>query len=131
MVRLDNEILDRMIAEFKKQGFDYQLASPGNYRVVDIERAIGIFKNHFIAIRSGTDPTFPQKGWTHLICHVVITLNMLRLSRINPCISACTQIHNIFDFNLTLLAPAGCKIIIHDQTNERPPWSNHGTRGTT
>ena len=67
VVRLDNEISKRMIAEFKKQGLDYQLAAPGDHRVVDAERAIGIFKNHFIAIRSGTHPDFPQKGWSHLI----------------------------------------------------------------
>ena len=62
LVRLDNEISKCMIAELKKQGLDYQLASPGDHRVVDAERAIGIFKNHFIAIRSGTHPDFPQKG---------------------------------------------------------------------
>ena len=62
IVRLDNEISDRMISEFKKQGLDYQLASPGNYWVVDAERAIGVFTNHFIAIRFGTDPAFPQKS---------------------------------------------------------------------
>ena len=67
MMLLDNDILEQMIAEFKKLGSDYQLASPGDHRVVDIERAIGIFKNHFIAIRSRTHPDFPQKGWSHLI----------------------------------------------------------------
>ena len=107
VVRLDNEISEQMIAEFKRQGLDYQLASPGDQRVVEAEKAIGIFKNHFIAIRSGTDPDFPQKGWSHLIRHAVITLNMLRPSRINPLISAYTQVHSIFDFNRTPLAPAG------------------------
>ena len=62
VVRLDSEISKRMIAEFKRQGLDYQLASPGDHRVVDAEQAMGIFKNHFISIRSGTDPAFPQKG---------------------------------------------------------------------
>ena len=129
MVRLDNEILDQMITQFKEQGLDYQLAFPGNHRVVDVERAIGIFKNHFITIRSGTDPVFPQKGWAHLIRHAVITLNMLRPSRINSCISAYTQVYGIFDFNHTSIAPAGCKVVIYDRTDERPSWANHGTRG--
>ena len=129
LVRLNNEISKRMIVEFKKQGLDYQLASPGDHRVVNVEIAIGIFKNHFIAIRSGTHPDFPQRGWSHLIRHAVITMNMLRPSRINPLISAYTQVHDIFDFNKTPLAPAGCKVIIHDRTDERPSWANHGTRG--
>ena len=79
-----------MITEFKKQGLDYQLASPEDHCVVNAEKAIGIFKNHFIAIRSGTHPDFPQKGWPHLIRHAVIIMNMLQPSRTNPCISAYT-----------------------------------------
>ena len=67
MVQLDNEISECMITEYKKQGLDYQLASPGDHCVVNAERAISIFKNHFIAIWSGTHPDFPQKGWSHLI----------------------------------------------------------------
>ena len=129
MVRLDNGNLERMIAEFKKQGLDYQLASPGNHCVVDAERYIGIFKNRFIVIRSGTDPAFQQKGWSHLICHAVITVNMLRPSRNNLYISAYTQVYGIFEFNRTPLAPARYKVIIHDRTDERPLWANHGTRG--
>ena len=129
MVRLVNETLERIIAEFKKQGLDYQLASSGDHRVVDAERAIGIFKNHFIAIRSRTHPDFPNKGCSHLIRHAVITMNMLRPSRINPYISAYTQVHSIFDFNRTPLALTGCKVIIHDRTDERPSWEKHGTRG--
>ena len=126
VVHLDNEILKSMIAEFKRQGLDYQPAAPGDHQVVDTERAIGIFKNHFIAIRSGTHPDFPGKGWSHLIRHAVVTMNILQPSKINPLISAYTQVHGIFDFNKTPLAPAGCKVIIHDCTVERPPWANHG-----
>ena len=129
MARLDNAMLDQMLAESKKQGLDYQLVSPGDHQVVDAERAIGIYKNHFIAIRSETDPAFPQKEWAHLICHAVITLNMLRPSGINPCISAYTQVQGIFNFNCTPLAPAGCKVIIRDRTDEQSLWSDHGSLG--
>ena len=126
---LDNKIMVRMIAEFKKQGLDYQLALQGNHQVVGVERAISIFKNCFVAIRSGTDPVFSQKGLTHLIHQAEVILNMLRPSRINPCISVYTQVHGIFHFNCTPLAPADCKIIIHDQTDEQPSWSDHGSWG--
>ena len=29
----------------------------------------------------------------------------------------------------TPFAPVGCKIIIHNRINERPSWSDHGSRG--
>ena len=35
----------------------------------------------------------------------------------------------MFEFNRSPLAPAGCKVIIHDQTDEQLSWSNHETRG--
>jgi len=47
----------------------------------------------------------------------------------NPKISAYTQIHGAFDFNKTPLAPAGCKLIVHDRIDEQGTWSEHGTRG--
>lgn len=127
MVLLDNEISKQMIDEFKKQGLDSQLASHVDNCVVDDDGAIGIFKDHFITIRSGTHPDFPQKRWSHLIRHAIITINMLRSPISNPCISAYTQDHGIFDFNRTPPAPAGCKVIIHDRTDEHPAWENPGT----
>ena len=58
-----------------------------------------------------------------------ITLNLLRSSCIQPKLSAYAQIHGAFDFNATPLAPAGCKTIIHDRTNDRRAWATHGTVG--
>ena len=39
------------------------------------------------------------------------------------------QLCGIFDFNKTPIAPTGCKIIIHDRTNERPAWADHRSNG--
>jgi len=33
------------------------------------------------------------------------------------------------DFNSHPIAPAGCKVIIHDRRSERKSWDNHGTNG--
>ena len=96
---------------------------------MDTESAIGIFKNHFIAIRSGTDQSFPRKGWSHLIQQAVITLNVLQPSGINPLISAYTQVHRIFDFNCTTFAPAGCKVIIHDSIDKQLLYTYHVSWG--
>ena len=93
------------------------------------ERAIQTFKNHFIAVCSGTDLAFLARVWNHILEYVVVTLNMLRPSRLNPKISAYMQLYGIFDFNKTSIAPTGCKIIIHDRTNERPIWAKYGFRG--
>ena len=76
----------------------------------EVERAILTFKAHFIAIRSGADPDYPKNCSDLLLDSVVLALNLLRPSRINPKISAYTHIHGVFDFNKTPLALVGCKV---------------------
>ena len=129
LLRLDNEISKTLIAAIEAAGLDNQLASPGDHRLNFAERAIQTFKNHFIAILSGTDPDFPKNRWDLLLPQTVITLNLARPSRINPKLSAYAQLYGTFDFSKTPLAPAGCKIIIHDRTEERKTWAEHGSRG--
>lgn len=70
-----------------------QLVSPGNHRTNYAERAIQTFKGHFIAILSGTDPSFPSDCWDLLMKQNVITLNMLRQSQQQPQLSAYAQVH--------------------------------------
>ena len=73
------------------------------------ERAIQTFENYFITVRSGTDSAFPEQAWNHILEHVVVTLNMLRPSRLNPKISAYMQLYGIFDFNKIPIAPQDAK----------------------
>jgi hypothetical protein len=56
-------------------------------------------------------------------------MNLMRPSRINPLISAYTQIHGEFDYYKTPIAPVGCKVLVHDRTNELASWDNHGSPG--
>ena len=129
LLRLDNEISKDLIAAIEAENLEYQLVSPGDHRLNHAERAIQTFKNHFIAILSGADPEFPKNCWDLLIPQTVITLNLARPSRINPAISAYTQVHGIFDFDKTPMAPAGCKMVIHDRPGQRSTWANHASRG--
>ena len=68
---------------------------------MDTERAIDIFKDHLIVIRSGTDLAFPSKGWSNLIGHTVIMLTILLPSQINPFITTYIQVYGIFNINRT------------------------------
>ena len=57
----------------------------------------------------------------------MITLNLLRSSRVNPKLSAYAQIFGIFDFNRTPLAPPGTKVLLHEKPNNRRTWAPRGT----
>jgi hypothetical protein len=76
-----------------------------------------------------TDTQFPIHLWDRLIPQAVITLNLLRHSRLNPKLSAHAQLNGLFDYNKTPLASPGTKVIIHKKTDHRGSWSPHGLNG--
>jgi hypothetical protein len=129
--RLDNEISRVLINAIKEKGIDYQLASPHDHRLNPAERAIQTFKNHLISILHGCDNKFPVWLWCQIIPQVVITLNMLRRSRINPKLSAYTQIFGVFDYNRTPLAHIGTRTVVHQRTTQqgRTTFADHGVIG--
>ena len=92
------------------------------------ERAIQTCKIHFIAGFSGAGPAFPLILWDTLIKTSNITINFLQNSRINPTLSAHTQIFGTFNYDSTPLASPGCKHIVHEEPNVRGSQSAHGLK---
>jgi hypothetical protein len=123
---LDNEASKAIKPAIMKAGANYQLVEPNNHCVNAAERAIRTFKNHFIAGLCSTDPRFPITLWDKLLPQAVITLNLLRTSRLNPKLSAHTQLHGVFNFNKTLLAPPGTRALIFEDPATRASWAPHG-----
>jgi hypothetical protein len=99
---------------------------PHDHRVNAAERAIRTWKNHFIAGISSTDPRFPIALWDRLIPQAVLTLNLLRTSRINPRLSSHAQLFGMFDFNKTPLAPPGTRALVFEDPDTRKSWAPHG-----
>ena len=124
--RLDNECSTILKEFLQDEEIDFQLTPPGIHRRNAAERAIRTFKNHFIATLSSTDPAFPISLWDKLIPQALITLNLLRGSRMNPKLSAYAQVKGEFDYNRTPLAPPGIRVLIHEKPDNRPSWGVHG-----
>jgi hypothetical protein len=61
--------------------------------------------------------------WNRLLPQAVITLNILRTSRINPKLSAATHIYGQYDFNRAPMAPQGTRVIAHETPNRRRTWA--------
>ena len=105
--RLNNEVSTTLKRTMKKLQIKYQLVSPHSHQRNPAERAIQTRKDHYISGPSITDKKFPL----HLACQLRhqcdITLNMLRSSRLNPRLSAYTQLEGSFNFDTTPLAPQG------------------------
>ena len=125
---LDNECSENM-KEVIKQECELELVPPGCHRRNIAEVGIKIFKNHFISILSGTDPSFPLSLWDKLLPQAELTVNLLRQSNSTPTVSAHAHLFGMFDFNKMPLAPLGCGIQIHEDTDKRKSWAPHTIDG--
>jgi hypothetical protein len=110
---LDNEASSELKNAMIKYKVNYQLAPPHIHRQNAAERAIQTFKNHFLAGLATADPAYPVAEWDRLLPQAVLTLNLLRNSRVNPKLSAYAYLFGNFNFNKTPLAPPGTKVIVH------------------
>ena len=108
-LKLDNEVSATLTNSIKQNNPKPQPASPDDHGQLPAEQAIQDVKAHFISIQSITDQAFPGDGWDQLIQHIKHTLNMLRLPRMNPLISAHTTTQGHFNCVKTPTGPHGCK----------------------
>jgi hypothetical protein len=114
---------------FTVNDVEYQFFPPHCRRRNAAERAIRTFKEHFMVGLSSVDPTFPLHLWDRLLPQAEITLNLLRTSRMHPQLSAAAHFHGLVDYNKTVFAPPGCKIIAHEKPGKRRTWAPHGQHG--
>ena len=127
--KLDNEASQVLQQYMVEEYIDFQLVPPGLHRRNAAERAIRTFKNHFIAGLCNTAADFPLTLWDQLLPQALMTLNLLRTSRINPRLLAWSQVHGIFDFNRTPLVPPGTRVLVHEKPSLRGTWSPHAVDG--
>jgi hypothetical protein len=90
LTKLDNEASKLLKAYLHQQDITFQLVPPYSHRRNSAERAIRSFKDHLMAGLCPTDKYFRMHLWDRLLPQAVMTLNMLRKSRINPKLSATT-----------------------------------------
>ena len=126
---LDNECSDIMKHYFNHHNIKYQLAAPGQHRTNAAERAIRTFKNHFIAGLCSLDDEFPINLWDRLLPQAMLTINLLRGSRINPKHSAWSQLFGPYDFNKEPIAPPGIRVQVHVKPDNRATWAPHADDG--
>ena len=126
---LDNECTSGLKHYILREGVTFQRVPPRLHQTNSAERAIQTFKYHPISGISSCDPGFPLHLWDQLLSQATLTLNLLQPSKINPRLSAESQINGAFDFNQTPLVPSGTKALIFESSADRRTWSPHGVDG--
>jgi hypothetical protein len=96
---LHNEALTALKNFFTVNDIAYQLVPPHCHRRNAAERAIGTFKEHFVAGLSSVDPSFPMHLWDRLLPQAEITLNLLRTCHLHLQLSAAAHYHGFMDYN--------------------------------
>jgi hypothetical protein len=129
LMKLDNEASKLLKEYLRQQDIIFQLVPPYIHRRNSAERAIRSFKDQLIAGLCSTDKSFPMHLWDRILPQAVMTLNMLRTSRINPKLPAATHIFGQYDFNRSPMAPPGTRIIAHETPGRRRTWAPHGQDG--
>ena len=111
---MDNECSSTVRSYLKKNNIELQLVLPNLHRTNAAEKAIGIFKDHFISGLATVHPSFPLHLWCRIIPLAVTTLNLMRPSRINPKLSTYEILNGVFYYKKNPIAPPGCKVVFHD-----------------
>ena len=93
------------------------------------EGAIRTFKNNLISIFSTTDPDFPISECNWLLSQLLITLNILLNSRVNPALSEYTYLYGPYNFNKYPMEPPGTRVILHDKPGNFTSLGHHVTLG--
>ena len=104
-----------------------QYCAPHQHRALRAERAIRIFKNHFMATLCTVAEDFPLDIWDELLPQAELCLNHLLPYPSNPTVSVYAGLHARFAANP--IAPAGAKIVIRDKPDTRATWAPHATHG--
>ena len=76
----------------------YHIVPPHVHLMNAVEKAIGTFKDHFLAGLCSVHPNFPMHLWCRLVPLATTTLNLLRPSRINTRLSAEVLLNGSFDY---------------------------------
>jgi hypothetical protein len=91
----------------------YQLVAPHDHRQNIAEKAIQVFKAHFISILCSADKAFPLHLWDRLLRQAKHALNMLWTSQMTPSDSAYGYLWGEHNYNANPFAPLGCKVEAH------------------
>jgi hypothetical protein len=126
---MDNKCSKAVEKHIRANRLMIQLVPPYNHRVNAAGRAIGIFKENFVAALATVNNLCPLQLWDEFLPQVELTLNLISFSRCNPLILANHELYGPFDFNKMPLAPLGTKALVYDIPATRTSWAPHATDG--
>ncbi len=122
---LDNECSALFKHQIQLNKMSYQLVPLHNHRRNQAKKGIQTFKDHFVSILCGMDPSFLLHLWDWLLRQAEYILNVLRPARMLKTVSAYTYLYEQHDYNSNPFAPLGCKVEAHVVPEIHETWAPH------
>ena len=126
---MDNEISAEYKRAIEENEVNFQLVPPHDHRRNIAEKAIQVFKDHFVSVLCGADVNFPLQLWDRILPQAEHQLNLLRKSRVNPSKSSFEVMNGKHDYNANPFAPLGVAVEMHVMPNKRRTWESHTKAG--
>ena len=126
---LDNEISTEYKDAIAENQMKFRLVPPHDHRRNIAEKAIQVFKDHFISVLCGTDSTFPVRLWCQILRQAEHQLNILPTSRVTPSMSAFEFLKRKHGFNSRPFCLLGCAVEMHVIPSKRKAWGEHMMSG--
>ncbi len=121
---LEDECSAKFKERIKSNNMQYQLVPPHDHRRNIAEKAIQVFKAHFISILCGADKSFPLHLWDRLLHQAEHTLNMLQTSKMTLTVSVYAYLWGKHNNNANPFAPLGCKVEAHITPGTKETWAH-------
>ena len=116
---LDNECIGSLKQFLHNYSVKFQPVPLHLHCTNAVECAIQTYKDHLVAGLISCNLNFSLHLWDRPIPHATLTLNLLCPSRLNPRLSAESQLSGAFDYNRTPLAPPVTRVVAHEAPGNR------------
>ena len=127
---LDNQVPDEHKHQITKVNqVTCQLVPPGDHQQNIAEKAIQVFKDHFVANMCGIDPRCPLHLWCQFLPQTEKTLNFARPLHMVPTISSYAHAYGQYNYNTHPIAPFRCATETCVAPKDRGMWESHAVSG--
>jgi hypothetical protein len=126
---LDNETSALVGKHFDEWKITPNYVPRGGHRANRAERAVRTTKEHLIAGLQTVADDFPPEFWDELVPQGEVTLNMMRLSRMTPNISAFQQVCGHYDHDSHPMSLPGVRVEIYISPGDRESFQAHTDKG--
>ncbi len=126
---LNNKAPEELKQAIRENKCRVELTPADQHRRSAAERAIQMFKVHFISVLAGVADGFSINQWDELLPQTILTLNLLRQLNMAPNISAYAYHHGSFDYNRMPIAPMGCAVQFHLKPSQQKTFGEHSEDG--